>query len=422
MTAEPLLQLPSKHPFSAVCIASFSMKTGVIIHDNWSFDERFENTKWVSDLLKLNLLNVQQQPSNNFADCPTSYIHLLEQKISYFASVFVRNSDIFSEYWCVAFFIKDSSNNMKTLFVNTISNLTSYAGKVVRKYAEENNIDGSFVELERILNIISQLLSIHPFSFGKINLTAFDINFLGAVITSHLQTQMTTIIEADNPDLAKQLFDILMYFCLDYQQKLSDKYYRNSPIPYLYVQIVWQQTTIPLNMLWEFKKPWTWVQLSEKAVIQSPPIEVQSVAYAENQQIKTSSLTDEEIKNRTAKISRIYKLNVVRNSEFGVKLINMLLAANQKYLEFCARDIFARIVQKSVLLIELCGSIIKCVEAPTREELHEIDSILGISDDSGFQKDEKSIIISLAALLNKDVYKKVYLGRKDKAMYLISNL
>ncbi|EAY09034.1 hypothetical protein TVAG_180080 [Trichomonas vaginalis G3] len=422
MTDENLLKLSPNHPFLAVCIASFSMRTGVIIRNLWKYDERFENRQWLTDLLKFNLLNVQQQQQSSFADCPASFFQLLEHKISYFASIFIHQADSYPEYWCFAIFINETKVNLKTLYVNTVTQQTCYCGKIVRKFCEENNINGAMPEVERILNIISQLLSPHTFSIQPMKLDYFDINFLGTLIASHLQTQMTTIIESNNQEEAKLLFDILMNFCLDYQKSLSDKYYRNTILPFLYVQITWQQAAIPMNMLWEFKRPFTWVQLSQRIVIQSPAIEVQRTAFIENQNIKTSSLSEEEIKARAAKISRIYKLNVIRSSEYGVSIISKLLSVNQKFLDFYTKQVFAKIVQKAILLTELCETIIKSDDIPTHEEIHHIDSILDLSDESPYKKDERGIIISIAALFNHNSYKKLYLDRKDKAMYLMSNL
>ena len=104
----------------------------------------------------------------------------------------------------------------------------------------------------------------NDFSFPELQ---YDV-FLTEVLTSHLQTEMTTVIESSDEESALNLFKFLSLFCLTNQLSLSSDKYKSYVVPGLYLQIVTHQDEFPLTTLYTFERPWTWIRLDEKLVVQ----------------------------------------------------------------------------------------------------------------------------------------------------------
>ena len=235
-----------------------------------------------------------------------------------------------------------------------------------------------------------------------------EINFYSAVLSSHLQTQMTTIIEAENQQQASQVFNFLAHFLLPYQLSLSSPNIHRDPIRGLYLQCVEKKQTLPYELLFTFNRPWTWVRVKDKMVFQSPSITTQSsIAKEYIQSIKmdvTCTEADKQVKMN--KFKKIYKTEVTTHPQekWSSSFLTKYIKQNPSIQPFLCEMFIRNQLEKGMLLIELIDHYLNSLDRYflRKSEVAEITQSLGITD-----KDELKAITAVAQFFDQRTFRRM---------------
>ena len=329
--------------------------------------------------------------------------------------------------------IKTNEVNDKTKNIqndkNSITNQTLIS-------SDKNLFDNSFFikRLENTANYISSILfhkhyeNNHSLKLPKIKSLNTEQNkeFLGKLLVSHLQSQMTTIIETDDIKIALDLFDFLMCFCFDYQQQLSDPTPHDSPLPGFYVQIMKPQKSLIWESFFEFERPWTLVTITSKrfSLIHSPSLEIQKWANAEYFNYLSMSKDERENSDKITNIKNKYKITEIKHhesSQYGNYLINSIKKEGEEFIYIKAKQIFENIFEKSLLLIELKNAIIRSTNKISDNELDKIWNIV-LNDEIPSSNEQKQVLASIADFFDKDAYKYLVHGKESKVRVLLNSV
>jgi len=150
-----------------------------------------------------------------------------------------------------------------------IEDQTSYCAKLCH-YCFQNSKDLFLITpniraaLENLIFCISFPItkSLSVFSLPSDLSSSSEQNFYATALSSHLQTQMTTIIEIEKNNDYLPLFAFLSKFLLPQQLALSSAEPHPLPVPGLFLQVTTTRPTVPFDTLMQFKRPWTWIHFT----------------------------------------------------------------------------------------------------------------------------------------------------------------
>lgn len=235
-----------------------------------------------------------------------------------------------------------------------------------------------------------------------------DIPFFSAMLSSHFQTQMTTIIEASSEEVALPLFNFLAHFLLPYQFALSSPYLHKEPVRGLYLQCVKKCSELPKNLLFQFERSWTWVRADSQIVFQSPDIQRQQQVSKEYMTsiIFDSNASKEDVENRLTKFKKVYKTDLATHDaeRWTSIFIRKLPGASPVEQEFMCNMMVRNLIEKGMLLIELVDHYLNQsgLNFLRNEQTTEITASLGITD-----KDELGAITAVAQLYDQRTFKRM---------------
>ena len=341
-------------PFIAIGIASFDLLAGVKMCHHWIFDKNQTILENLEDVLKITLVSVHRQKEQTFANISLSTFEILSfgwyltngiffiptPKRNHFFSVlfvfkssFIRN-DIHQSNALLALTKKFSNNVKSTLLKNdNYSNLDKIVERVQYEAAG------------LIINTISPSIPYKDISFS------FPESFYRNLLTSHIQTQMNTIIETSDLSKVQSIINFLYNFMFPFQRNLSSFDLKPSPIPGLFLQIVKPQELSLDELATCFQSPFTWVRISSNSIYQYlNQNKEQSTTF-----ILASSDCNEQSANRNARVTS----KLIQFSSFSDWSINtcQFLSRSQSQAQkrvICERQ-FHELVDNALTSIALDG-------------------------------------------------------------------
>lgn len=313
-------------PLSGVFIGSFDLLTGIRLCHKKVFKELTDQQ--IEDIIKISLSNVHRQEQRSFENFSVSSIEIHCYKLLVKCAIFnISSSKNRYHYYSVGL-IFDSNNIRKNEHLNEMLIFwTKVLANNVRNLLVQNNPkqDTSYVNYSSLGNLINRIsdeclalaqskIDILP-SFELIK--PFDENFYATALTSHIQTQMTTVIELppfeDNepfnfqnlqtsqknkintiskvkPPISRatslneqesnipyqpfnhkfiDLLHFLSHFILPSQRELSSLNVKNYPTPGLFLQCVCSQKVTPEEYLSISPRPTTWIRLQDMKIFRT---------------------------------------------------------------------------------------------------------------------------------------------------------
>lgn len=317
------IDLPFENsPFIMIGVASFDVKFGIKVVYQWNFsDSKILNNSemTVNDIFKINLCNVHHQSEQYFQDFRISKLEYPQQDIYMFFSVFFVNLSPRNTYFSLGIIMKASEIKSNIYFNSFLNSRVRYLTSILKKSILENKPCSSITpHIKNFSFDISQLIfamnkqnllektilkfntseAEHPskslvhnptskninktnsrflnynHNFALENDTLYDFSeiefsFLAILLTSHIQTCMTTIVECQNIKFAHCIAMFLDRFLLPSQREMSSFEVHENPIPGLFLQFVHQQKTLRNKSI--INRPTTWVRLSDQTVDQIIP-------------------------------------------------------------------------------------------------------------------------------------------------------
>ena len=387
-------------------ISNYSNLIGAKILKLWNI-QKFDLII-INNIIKTLLFNVQRQEEFFFIDFPIIFLEQVEYNMITFSSFFFNKLNDNSSIYSLFFSFKNKSNQINSRIFNQIKPLLSnFTEKTSNLILNKDNYDflcNNFIliatEIQNLIFPIINKFEINNFQFPK--------NFLSSILTSHFQTQMTTIIESSNINLSLELFSFLSKFLLISQKELSSNELSPIPLPGLFLQIVQNQDILPIDYLSKFERPWTWIRLNSFEVYQSPDISIQN-------QIFLNSFYKNSQKN--IKILKSNLIKLIKPSLWSIQFIDKYISSPQYIQNFLCEQKLGNFIRNSMLIIELVSKFIKKNNLLTQDIVENIEKILNLND-----KEEIKAIVSLAHFFDQQSYNKMYNDKKIVLLNMMSSI
>lgn len=383
----------------AIGVCSYDSRSGITVPEKWIFSEN--NPDFIHEMFRMNVINaLRQDQSSPLDDFVSSTIEIPTYScLAAFSRFGIKNKSIIQPF-SVGIFV-DTTQFRKTpqimdMLMAYARNLASGAkslvtkskplsklGDVVRRFAEEiNRILSAHIEKE------------YP-APDKWN------DQFTRYVTSHLQTQMTTVIEAPSIEEANEIFALLLQFMLPYQRDLSSDQIFQTAVPHLFLQIVSPQSSIDEQIL-GMQRPCTWIRVAEKQVCQLPQSEKQSQEYGD---LFMAMLLDEdtEWKKKLSKLKGQIKTNFTGACTILASQGDVIRHARTPQLVY--GQLLSSIVRQALTFIALIDDFLRLNEKPEvqREMVSEVKKYLKLS-----KKDDELVVLAIAQLFDPRILAKWY--------------
>ena len=248
-----------------------------------------------------------------------------------------------------------------------------------------------------------------------------DLEFYTYVLNSHLETQMTTIIEVKDAGGKEylNLFNFLAHFLLPYQRQLSSDKVHDMIIPGFFLQVVGPQTNkvFPYEKLLRFNRPWTYIVLSEKKIIKSQNIDSHLSSFHEyrNNIMLNPKITQKESESSIIKLQRTYRKETPLKTKLFSNFISDLQKLPIRMRSIACQQKLGEMINKAIALMEAVTQLISETGASfvSPKPAKDICSKIGIS------LEETKIIVSIAQLFDSKMYRRMYSEREEVLMQMV---
>lgn len=397
--------LGKPHPFLAITLSKSNFQMGFEILGLWNFSNVNADIDY-QIYNRIILSGVNRQESEQFNKNPPFFMEFDENELLIFGSFFTIGTDTQSIYALI--FYVESKNN--TILKTQIPFFSAYLDLLIYNVQETMKSGEHFLQITPFLTLyctnLVKILSSGIDPPKSFNLPQDRINsFLGYCLTSHLQTQMTTIIESKNEKLAQDYFDFLSLFLTKEQMNFSSNTYSSRVSPCLFLQIVSPQQEIPLSTLALFERQWTWIKLDEEDILQGPEQSIQSLTYSDVM-VKHYSTPSMENEFKPSRFN-------ISETSCAFKLVQQLKTLNNSEKYSLCIDFFGEIIRKSILMVNLSDRMKNASGIISPESKQEILNVLEITD-----KADLNIIGGIASFFDPMVYRRLFYGRRDVFMQI----
>jgi len=405
------------NPFLGFGVASYDTLSGIRPGQNWCFS----GSLWEGvhkDCFRMCLSSIPRQPEEYVNDYPVSYFDVRDSGycvfVSYF-SIIVEDRPVF---YCFAMAVYPKNVKTNSYFIDSVYQQISLLTMRIHKIIEFN----STVKLNEsdIHDSIVILYEIMCANMSKPSPPKYTISpqFVSAALTSHLQTQMTTIIEVKTYEEAESLFNFLGCFLFENQIEMSSKTIRSHPVPGLFLQIVCIHQELPYEYLWQFQRPWTWIRMSQQQVIQSPEIDTQKGVFKEFRSC-VQMRYNEEIISCKSKMQKTYRPKFILSNKWSLSIIEQFNKTPHQIRTYFCEQQLGHYMRIACVMIEKINASMKNSNSPflSQENAQQIEHQLNLTD-----KEESKAIVAIAQLFDGLAFKRMYAGRKEVFMQMIATI
>ncbi|KAH0794101.1 hypothetical protein GPJ56_001979 [Histomonas meleagridis] len=437
-----LISLPEQSPILGLAIAAYDVAIGIKVIYNWKVEGGDPITD-IEDMFKIPLLNMRFQVNANFRDFPTSIINTSISKTVMVTSSFSVSNKSSDTLYSFALFIQSDKiiNNpsINSILTNRVKEIAYYARFYITSgmikqmsnltpkiidYSTELTylLKGGISQLQPI-NITNMFQTTNNVSPTKRDRDSFvnDLDFLAFALSSHIETQMTTVIEipsTNTPDF-HPLFNFLAHFLLPFQRGLSSDTPHDRPISGFFLQVVRPQSSrgLPFDDLMKFNRPWTYIILSERKIIKPQNIDSHNISYNEyrNNITLNPKITSKEAEVILAKIRKGYRIAPPVRTRPLLGFVQYLEKLPIQMRTIACQQQLGGMINKAVALMEAVNQLLNETGAlfvspkPAKEICEKI----------GIGSDETRMIVSIAQLFDQRMYRRMYSEREDVLMQMV---
>lgn len=421
---ETLILLPDNHPFLGMSLASYSMMNGITVVHEWKFEDK--NMEHLTDLFKIPLGNVHRQDDSSFEEWPCTIAEIRDTNTTMVCSKFMTGSQKTAKYYAFSFFIRYDRMKKNPELQEILTNRVVDCAAICKQTLLQPGRPFLWIT-PKITQILTELCFILDCKavdrpIGKLD---GNVEFYSAALTAHLCSEMTTVIEHDGSQASTDLYNFLAQFLLPYQRELSSIEPHACAAPGLFLQCVVPQKDLPLENLMEFQRPWTWIQPSKKAIMRSPDIETQLSVFVSYRRFSylTMDLTDEDRHAQIQKMVKKYRMHLTwepLSAQWCTDAIKVIAAVPNHIKKVICEQKVGELVNMAIALVEAIDSLLSVSEAAfiQPDQKTELSKELGIRKDD----DEMRMIVSVAQIFDKRIYRRVQGGRKEMVMKMIHTL
>lgn len=268
-------------------ISSLDLLSGIQLLEKWQFaDLGFSEP--LEDIFKVSLSNVYRQDSKYFQNVVITTAEIDSLDIATISSVFHLQNKSLATYYSVTFILRLSAIRKYDLYHPSLQKFCKVFAKRIRNSIIQKE---SLKKYDQNLSVINSDLNIFFKSgvepFHEVNIEHYNVSFYAICLTSHLQTDMTSVIEISENTDYKNLANFLLHFTFPFKRKYASFVVHDHYIPGLSIQIVTKQSRSDDDIFRSFKRPITYIKLQEKKVFS-----IRNIHYA-----KRNSTTKKEKKS-----------------------------------------------------------------------------------------------------------------------------
>lgn len=313
-------------PIIKVGVGLFDNISGIKVAYQWNFSESYildQTELKTNDIFKTILTSVHRQDDKSYQNFVISKSEFPQDNLFIVSSIFLINLKQKNTYFSLGIILKASEmknniylysylsskikslttilkNNIQeskpySLITSNIKNCSIDISKLIfamnkKKIVDTTNMKSNSDEKLHLTTNSEQnstpkgisksmsrrLILNEQFNLALENDTTCDFSeiefsFLSILLTSHIQTQMTTIVECQNIKTAHSIATFLDRFLLPSQREMSSFEIRESPIPGLFLQFVHQQKNLRNKTIGLISRPTTWIRISDQSIDQIIP-------------------------------------------------------------------------------------------------------------------------------------------------------
>ncbi|OHT00884.1 hypothetical protein TRFO_32358 [Tritrichomonas foetus] len=392
------LSKSKNEPLVAMAVASFDLLSGIKVGYRWLFtdDDICEN---LDDVCKIMLCNVHRQNEQAFECCATSTIEL----------------QCFGWYVTNAIFLKNQPNTKKNIYISVglvfksekIKNnphlseslifWTKIFANCVKTTITKNEQLSSLRRIaERVSMECNNLISAGILELPPFNPSPADFYFYSILLTSHIQTQMRTVIESSSPKDAQTVASFLASFMIPFQLELSSLEHRQNPVSGFFLQCVERQKQSPEEHMITFQKPVTWLRLPERQILRTSDLNLIQTTENYTILIESTDRDDQEVKSQFTRIKNLYKVQQMTSPSHWALNTNLLLNQFPKL----ARKIVCE--QQLAELLRTAFALISIQNGKPEKLTAPILKLLRIQT-----QDDAEMVLAIAKLYDHDIARQI---------------
>lgn len=408
------------HPFISIIASSCGLQCGISIENVWNFNNDNFNLKNENYLESFRMILSTAYSKGDINDFQCSRYDT-SFGITIFNTLFLENPGDKKKFYSLACFLDSKSIKSSPYINELIYQRMHFLGLKYQKYLTNNEI-----EMDQLTTIVRNVAieCTFIFSCGLNQLITeipkvSNINFYSQCLTAHLQTQMTTIIETPDITSCGEIFSLLSCFLIEEQRNLSSQRLNQQPISGLFLQCVKPQREIPYQILFQFQRPWTWINIKNKTVICFSDFNVQQAIYKD---YTTNFLFSNNINEQKAhlmfqKYLSYYKENQVTQSKLTDDIVKNLTKTTINLYKIYCNQKFFELTQRALILNDMCNE----VQSNTRKNLLRSNEINIICQNMDIhERNELKIIVAISQLFDKHIYRCFFSWRKETIQQMVS--
>ena len=401
-------------------LGSYSQEKGPELIQKWPPDKDISKYD-IFDIINFLISNSNEQPQGFFSRFPLATLELPDTNSIIFGSSFVLSQTDLSTFYIYFLVINNQIINDNPHVQEGITESVGGVALILHAILKS----GKELELAKpFITESFQTISYYCSSHIKTPLSPIpdispqDADFYALVLTSHLETQMTTIIESPSEALCSNLISFLAHFTFPYQLELSSTELRDSPVQGLYIQCIKPQQSMPFSILAGFQRPYTYVTLKNKNVRQSPDWDTQRTTRLQLRQVHIQSIplgnkerNTEAAKRQNAIMSKYRIKFMERNkkldpSKWAIETLSTIRQAESSMKENIAAIKLSDIVYSSLSVIKFTESLMNEKQQTflSSDHVQFMNKILNMDDE------DLRMAVGVATAFDPKISSTVYTG------------
>ena len=419
--------LDDEHPFRLVALCSYDTLSGIKLIFQWVFSDKVD-FPYLKDVLKLSLNHIYRQDTKSIDSFPCLNVDMPEIDVSFTSSLFSCKNGATTTYYSFLFIFYSSKMLHSPYIITLLEDQVLFCAKVCQSafqngkdlYSQTHNIRTAVDNITQFMFSPKIKQPLNVFNISNIS-SSSEQNFFATAITSHLQTQMTTVIEIEDENNKDYLplYDLLSKITLPEQLSLSSPKPQAFPTPGLFLQVTYYRSpNLPYEHLMQFRRPWTWIRFFKRKIVQMNDFEIQEITRLD---YRTNILFEpdadrSEIQKRFMKIKRGYNPEECTASAWANEIIHYLFKIPSHFINNYLNQKLIDELNKSMTFMKMVDDAITKGGGTflQPDQLNFITKVVDLKDN-----EEIKIAVALAQIFDKRVFRHVFAGRKEVLMQLI---
>ena len=392
---------------SAIALASFDLLSGVKVINSWIYAENFNIS--LDDIFRMNLSNIHRQSEEYVNSFVTSIFDIQHLNTIVVSSIFMIEKKPHNVYYSLIILLDSSSIkfSLSPSFYTTLQNHCIFLASIAKNILQANeNIQKlqPFLDQTKDNCNIYLISSIPPNIDISLDVSPVDSQFLAIALSSHLQTQMTTVVEANSKEDAYFIMSFLYCFTLPFQREHSSFEMHDTIIHGLYLQCVKPQDSYIDDLILSFRTPTTYIKLPERSIFITPNIDKQKQIY-ENWR-ETLTLDSQTAKKRIAEVRKEFNLSLKKinyPTPWSLVTLSLVTQVQREYQESVCDLQFSSFVKMSLNSIAIVKSMVEdTTKTLTFDEFQNICKELKITG-----SEDLNLLFSVAQIFDKSFHVKI---------------